>query len=290
MDNTTELSVSWDAVLADSMQQVYLSIVSFLPQLFSALMLLLAGVVVAWLLSKLTLSLLVFARQTSKKLMPPVLQNKLFSISTAQLNVVSKIVFWIVILFFVATSSKLLGLDFFASTISDLIIYLPRLLAGALIILGGYLLSNLAAAMTRAALESSGMGRVQTMSTVVKVSVMFTTIVVGVEQIGVDMRFVTNIAITLGGVLTGGIALAFGLGCRSLISNTVGARQVRKHCQLRHTIALAGVEGTLVDITGTMLVIENAQGKTLIPARLFLQGPTQIMMQPSTPAESSEAR
>ena len=277
MENASQSTGQWDTVLSDSFQQLAANILSYLPQIISAVALLIGGVIVAWLLSKATYSLLIIIRQMVVRILPAAFREKRFGVSSRQLKLFSKIVFWIVILFFVATSSKIIGLDFFASTISALIVYLPRMLAGAVIIFGGFLLSNVAAAMTKAALDSSGVSSADTLVTFVKIAVIFTTVVVGVEQIGIDMRFVTNLAITLGGVLAAGVALAFGLGCRELIVNVVAARQARKHCQMRIALSVAGIKGTLVDITGTMLVIETETGKILLPAKYFLNGPTEVV-------------
>jgi small-conductance mechanosensitive channel len=78
------------------------------------------------------------------------------------------------------------------------------------------------------------------------------------------------------GVIVAGIALAFGLGAKTLVANIIGARHAQKYCRSSDHIQIAGVEGKVVEINSTMMVIETDQGRIMIPAKLYLEEISQV--------------
>ncbi|XOV79983.1 MAG: mechanosensitive ion channel family protein [Aestuariibacter sp.] len=278
-DNTTG---SWQNAIAVSYEQLVNQLVTYVPQLLGAAFLIVIGWVIAWLLAKLTQSLLSLCNKVFIRLSQRFQTDKTIQLNPRHARLISRTVFWVTMMFFVAAATSSMGLDFFSDWISSLLSYLPNLLAGILIIVGGYLLGNLAGAMATAAAHSAGFARVDLAARTAKLAILFTAIVIGVEQLGINIQFVTNMAIVLTGVLCAGIALAFGLGSSDLIANTVAARQVQRHCRINDEIEIAGVSGRLTEITATMLVIESDKGRTLMPANVFLKQASFITAVQST--------
>ena len=100
---------------------------------------------------------------------------------------------------------------------------------------------------------------------------LFTALVVGIEQLGIQIQFVTELLLVVAGVLLAGVALAFGLGAQQLIANIVGAQQLQKFCRLGDRLNIAGTEGVVIEITSTGLVLETDAGRSWVPAKLFLE-------------------
>jgi hypothetical protein len=82
--------------------------------------------------------------------------------------------------------------------------------------------------------------------------------------------------IVVSGVLLSGVALAFALSSKLLLSNILAARQARKHLRVNEHICIAQVEGILVEISATMLVIETAKGRCLVPAKFCLESTSEV--------------
>lgn len=274
MEEQTKLS--WAELISRSFDTWLTYLNQYSPKLIGALILLIVGWIAAILLSKLTHTLILFLGRLIMRIAPAYYRERGIDIKPLQLAILRKCVFWLVFLFFVATAANTLGLDFFASTLGDVIVYLPKVFAGALIIFAGFLVGAMVRGMVRPALESAGLKQPDNVANVLRLAIIFTTLVIGVEQIGVDMHFVTTLVIVLAGVLCSGVALAFGLGCKNLLANIAGARQARRHCELREMIKIGGVEGRLIDITSTTLIIEHEKGRCLVPAKLYLEEATVI--------------
>ena len=280
----------WQSALSTSYEQLNNYLVTHVPQLISALFLILLGWVIAWVCSKLTLTTVTFIGRMWQKAAREVTSTKVAEIKLSHAIVISKTVFWVVMLFFVAAATSSLGLDFFSSWLNALLSYLPQMLAAVFIVLAGYLLSNVVAVMVESAAESSSFSQPSTIGSIAKFTIIFVALVVGIEQLGINVQFITTFIIVVVGVLLFGMALAFGIGSNSFVANIIAAKQAKNHFRLNEYVKIANTEGTLVDITATMLLIETEQGRVLIPARVCMDEKQGIAVIVERTAESTDTK
>ncbi len=186
-------------------------------------------------------------------------------------TIISQTVFWVVLLFFIAASANLLGWKLFSDWMGSLVEYLPKLVTGLFIILIGFLLSNGGKAAVRGTIDAAGLQQGALLGTIAQMVILFAAVVIGVQHIGIDVSFLTTMTIVLTGIGLAGGALAFGLGARHLVANIIGAQHMRKHCRTGEVMRIAGVEGTIAEVTQSMIVLDTEEGRVLVPARLFLE-------------------
>src|SRR5262245_59165299 len=119
--------------LAAAFAQIAARLAEYLPSLLGAALLLFAGWVVARVLRAMAvrgmgvLELLLHRVFRSRGAAAPALPS-------ASVEIVGSMLFWVVILFFVAAATQVLGLAVFTAWLKDLVSYLPTLVAGLLII------------------------------------------------------------------------------------------------------------------------------------------------------------
>ncbi|WP_088329361.1 mechanosensitive ion channel [Lacimicrobium sp. SS2-24] len=283
-------SGNWQTALTQLYSGLSEQLWAYLPQLLGALLLVLAGWLVAWLLSRLTRSVINLINRLLGALKPLSMRSKALYIKPAHGRIAGRIVFWIVMLFFLAAATSTLGLAFFANWLGQFLTYLPRLLAGLLIMIGGVVLGNLLSSMTKATAESAKLPKVMWLAAMVKYAVIFTALVIGVEQLGINIQFITNLVVVVIAVFSAGLALAFALGSQSLVANLVGTRQARKHCKLQDYIQIGDTQGVLLEITDNMLILETEQGRTLIPGKQWMNRSSCVLKrrqpEPSSAAQS----
>jgi len=260
-------TTGWQSALATTWEQFVDQVVNAAPQLLGAMVVLLVGWFIAQLLRVATRRLIrgldTFWSSGDEE-------------SAAQLRIkrthaiiAGNLVFWVTLVFFVATAANMAGWDMLSGWMDSIVIYLPNLVSGLLIILGGFLVSNLVRKAVISAAESAGMEQGSVLARIAQAVVILTTLLIGIEQIGINVDFLTNVLIVIVGVLLAGAALAFGLGARSLIANIIGAQYLRKHCRIGEQMRLGDVEGSIVEVTQTSVVLDTPYGRTVIPARLF---------------------
>lgn len=262
---------SWEQLLALTYDQLMQQIVVFAPKLFGALSLIMVGIFVAFILAKVTRTIVLYTQRVLVRVFPSVFAKSGIRIRSANVNAVSKVVFWLVLLFFTAAGANSLGLDMISSWMGTLLLYLPKLIVGLLIMVGGYLVSNMIEVMVVSATESAGSKNAVWIGRVTQFAVFFTAIVIGVEQFGINIHFFTQFVIVMAAILVGGFALAFALGAKNLVANIIGAQQAGKFLRLGDEVSISGVEGVIVEISTTMLVVESHQGRMIIPAKFFME-------------------
>lgn len=267
----------WSAALSNVFSQMLERLVHYLPNIFGAGILLLIGWVAARLVRALAIRLarlldrmtyrLTRGREAERPKMP-----------SASERILGSIVFWVVILIFLVAASKVLGLDAFSSWLNRVVAYVPTLFAGGLIILGGFLLSRLARDLVVAAGAPAGWSLRAPLGRVVQITILATAVVIGADQIGIDVTFLVIMVAVVAGTLLGGIALAVSLGARALVSNLIGAHFLRQTYRLGHDIRISGHEGKIIDLTPTSVVLETDAGRVTLPAKVFSEEASVLLM------------
>ena len=145
-----------------------------------------------------------------------------------------------------------------------------------LIILIGFVVSSLTRDLVSSAASTAGLSHGDLLGRTSQVIILFIAIVLGIDQIGVDIAFLSVVAGIILATLFGGIALAFGLGARTHVSNIISANQLRQIYQVGDTVRIGDIEGRIVDIMVSRVMIETETGSVDIPAKLFDEQVTYI--------------
>ncbi len=281
MDKTT---FSWHESITHTYDEFTTQIIAFAPQLIGAIALLIVGWVVAQILCITSRKVVksfdsLFQRAAQKD---GARQEKM---KRSYTSIVSKVVFWTVMIFFISATANMLGWRLFSNWMNSIVTYLPNLITGLLIILGGILLSNGAKSVVISAAQTAGIEQGQFLARVVQIVMLFTTLIIGVEQIGINVNFLTNVLVVTVGVFLSGAALAFGLGARTLVANIIGGQYVRKHCRVGEQMQLGDIVGNVVEVTQTSIILDTVSGRTVVPAKHFQE---QVCSFKSNREDSSE--
>ena len=148
-------SFSWQTSVVDTWEAFASQVIAAAPQLLGAAAVLLAGWIIAQLL-----------RVSTRKLIRGI--DTLWSSGAGEDNagqlrakrthaiIAGNLVFWVTLTFFIATAAHMAGWEMLSDWMDSIVIYLPNLVSGLLIILGGFLLSNFVRKAVISAAESAG--------------------------------------------------------------------------------------------------------------------------------------
>ena len=103
----------------------------------------------------------------------------------------------------------------------------------------------------------------------VQLVIIFSTIIIGVEQIGLNIGFLSNLIVATVAILLAGAALAFSLGARHLVANIIGAQYTRKYCHVGDRIRIGDTEGEIIELSQASIILETKNGRAVIPAKFF---------------------
>ena len=247
------------------------------PKLFGAAALLAFGWVLA-LVMRLLASRLVHA---VGRLVPRHLLRRGLPQSTIERQVsdiIGLVVFWAVLLFFLAAAADTLGLSVLSTSLAGLGFYVPRLLGAILIAVFGLVLGNLARDAVTAAASAAGAPFAAAVGQIARMSILVAAGLIAVAEMGIDITLLTAVlSVTLLAVL-GAFALAFGLGARTAVSNIIGAHYLRQTFEVGQHVRFGETTGTIAAITATAVVIRASHGDVIVPAKHFSETVTTLMI------------
>jgi len=197
-------------------------------------------------------------------------------------EIVGSVVSWSVLLFFVATAANTMGIPLLSAVIGSVSDFVPRVFAAVLIVVTGLVVGNIARGAVVATTAGGGTVFGPGVGQLVRIAVIVSAILVAIAELGVDTRILTAFFSVALAALLGGFALAFGLGARTAISNIIGSHYLRKSFEVGQSVRSGGVEGTIVELTATAVILEVPEGRVSIPAKQFAEVPTTLLIKRDT--------
>ena len=192
-------------------------------------------------------------------------------------EVISKVVFWIFILLTITAATEILELKIIATWLSGLTTYLPRLLSVALIGFIGIAVGNGVREAVMRASSATGGNYAYTLGKIAQMVIWTATTVVVIGQLGIDIEFLGDLSIVILGVMFAAGALSFGLGSKIMVSNILASYYLQKHYQLGQVVRIEGVEGSIIEMTPTVVILETKEGQVMIPAKSFSEQTSTLL-------------
>jgi small-conductance mechanosensitive channel len=261
-------SSGWASVLEESLRGAWDVFSRYLPNALGALALLAAGWLTAKLLRMWTARLVagldrLIPRRLFEKDMGSGGVDRLAS------ELVGRLVFWVVFLFFAAAAGEALQLPIATSSLARFSSYLPNVIAAGVILFAGIVAGNLTRSTILGAARSAGLGYGEALGQSAKLVVLMVAGVVAVDQLGVHSTLlIVTLSVLLASVL-GAVGLAFGLGARTAVSNIIAAHHVVQLYRVGQHVRVGEVQGEIVEFRSIGVVLESEEGRVFIPARQF---------------------
>ncbi len=253
------LDAVWDRIQAGA---------DYFPSLLGAILLLLLGWIVARLARHWIKRLAGASNSFLERSFPSgiLAQARISDLAGA---VLGEIVFWIVLLISVTIAAGIAGLSAIAEWLDRITAHLPNLVAGITIIVIGYFLSVYVREQVAPREGSGARTQNRLIGRLVQGLVVSTALIVGLDQVGIDVALLVALFVVTVGAMLGGLAAAFALGARSHVSNLVGARSARRHLGAGVRVRIDDIEGEVLEITSTQVALTTEHGKVLLPGRFL---------------------
>ncbi len=254
----------WGAVTNDLSQAFIL----YVPHLVGAIVVLFLGWAVARLGQIIVTRLAgtlnrVFGRLFAKN------QRIRIRLTDGAINVVGGVVFWVIIVLALTAAAKIAKLDVFAQWLDRMLAYLPSLLAGGLIAFIGYLAAKFIRDIVTVTFSMMGTERAQILGIVAQSATFLVAIVVGLDQAGIDVGFIITLVGILVAAIAASFALAFALGSQTFVANLIGVYQMQNYLRPGQEVRLDDVQGEILDLSTTSVVLATEKGRVLLPGRLL---------------------
>jgi small-conductance mechanosensitive channel len=261
----------------------------FLPRLGGAIVLLIAGLLVAWLLGKIVRRALEAAgadRLGERWRVHDSLDRLGLGRSLARLIGRAVRIGITIVAAFGAIS--LLGLQFLSTSLNQVLLFLPNVLVALALLLGGFILGGFVA--ERADRLAYQMDLPVPLGRLAQAAIVAVFALTAAAQLAIP----TAILMALGLVLVGATALtftlAFGLGGRAVAQELSAGRYVSGPYAVGQTISVGDHRGEIVALDSTAVVLDGGDGRRLrVPNRMLLDTVVTVHTMQSPPAPGGEA-
>lgn len=257
-------TATWLEKINDSLIHGWSLVVTNAPSLLFGLLILIVG----WFAGRLIRASVRRLTDTANALLDRFFRRGVLSgarLSAGAMAVLGELAFWLTILFAATLALRVAGFAAMADWLSETSSYIPNLLVGTAIITLGYVLSRLAGEQVAAQNSVSKMGQHALIGKVSQVAIFTTALVIGLDQIGVNVTFlITLFAVSLGAVFSG-LSIAFALGAKEYVRNLVGTHTAQMEIAIGQSVRIGSITGHLLEITRTHIILDTEEGKILVP-------------------------
>jgi len=178
----------------------------------------------------------------------------------------SKGLFWLLVLLTVIAALRILGVGGFSVLADEVVAWVPKVVIALAIVGAGHLVGlvsrGLVSRLGPALPADSPIPRL------VHASAVLVALVMALQQLGIDITFITQLMVVLLGITAGGMVLAFALGARQHVANLIGRSELGRY-SVGERIRVDGQEGEILEIHRTGVDLATGEGRVTVPASRF---------------------
>ncbi|MDZ7791842.1 MAG: hypothetical protein U5L08_15365 [Xanthomonadales bacterium] len=179
------------------------------------------------------------------------------------------LVFLTILVLAVIVAVRLLDIPQLTEWMESALAYLPRFVLGLFIIGIGNVLGALSRSLSAGILAQGDSNAL--LPRLVHAGVMAVAVITGLQQMGIDISFITQLSLILLASLLGGLSIAFALGARQYVANLMAQSEVARYA-VGDRLRIDDDEGVITDIHRTGLTLETEVGFVSIPAARLANG------------------
>lgn len=206
-----------------SLQEALTAFLAFIPQLIGALVILIIGYIVAKILEAVVgrvLKAVGFDGWMEKSGIKQFFDRAQTRQTPA--TILGKLVFWFVFIIAITMATDALGISQVSQVFSQLIAYIPNIIAAVLILILAGLLAQFVAGLVRGATGMDILG------TVAQVAIMVYAIFAALTQLGIAVQLTAPTFLIVLGAVALAAAIAFGWGARNVAQDIVEKAYARR--------------------------------------------------------------
>jgi hypothetical protein len=260
------------------LQNIWCSIVDFLPQLLKGVAFLIFG----WIFIKITLYLVkkILAFTKVDSLIAKLNFHEIFGNSIIKIQptkIILTAIKWILILVFIIIASELLGLKMISEQLGNLIAYLPKLISSLVIFGIGIYLANIARKAISSMFSSLELTGGNLAGNLIFYVIAIVSSITALNQANVETDLITNnLSIIFASILLA-FTIAFGLGSTDVIKRLLFSYYSRKNLQVGDKIRSDNFEGVIESINNISVVLSSENKTVIVPIKEIVDNKIEIL-------------
>ncbi len=269
---------NWGAAWLTAAASALVGLVSFVPNLIGALIILLIGWAVAVFLALVTDRILDAVRFDDLMRRAGIDEAIARSgVKIAPSNVIAQLVKWAVLLVTFMVAADALQLRQVTAALTGILFYIPNVIAAIITLALGMFLGNFVANLVRGASASIRMATAELLAVISYWVIVLFAVLAALAQLQIAPAFVQTLYTAIIGMVALAGAIAFGLGLRETAREYAAGRELSMTFGRGDRLALEGYTGTIQQIGLSTTLLATTEGIVSIPNRLLLEKVVKIV-------------
>ncbi|MBK7096903.1 MAG: mechanosensitive ion channel [Saprospiraceae bacterium] len=256
--------LTWDG--AKYLSEILGKIMLFLPNLVSAIVLLIIGFLIAKIVSKIISKALSRTKvdNLSANIKKIDFVDK-FNIDFKISSIIGKFFYYFIVLIFLVVSTDILNMPMLSNLIVSIINFVPNLLIAFILLVGGLLVANWLKVLVFNIAKSLAMPSATIISNLVFYFVLINVFISVMLQIKVNVEFLsTNLSLVIGGIVFA-FALAYGLASKPILANIISSFYLNNKYQIGDYVIIGNYEGEIIEKDNFNIILHKDNTKIVIP-------------------------
>ncbi|PWJ60135.1 mechanosensitive ion channel-like protein [Dyadobacter jejuensis] len=184
-------------------------------------------------------------------------------------DIVATILYYYILLIFLTFAADTLGVDTITNMVLSLVGFIPKLIAGAIMLQVGIMLSDALKTGVVSICKSFNISAAKLIGNIVFVFFLVITFITALGQIGIETALLeSSFTIIFGGAIAA-FGLGYGIASRDVLANIISSFYSRKNYQVGQVIKIGTVKGVISKIDTTSVTVVNETATTIIPLQMF---------------------
>lgn len=250
------------------------AVISSLPNLIGAVLILLLGIIVALIFKKISQTLLRrvgLDRISSKAGVSEVMQDA--GMVKRPSIFAGKIVFWMVLFVFLVPAANMLGLTELVTLFKGFINFLPKIITALVIIIFGMMFAQFLRRTIMEKPSTIGSNSAKTLGNLVYGTMVTVIVLVALEQLEIETVLLHNIIMLVVGGMMLMLAVAVGLGSRDVARNLLNGIYAREQFKQGDVIEVDGITGVVSEVgaLSTLITVDEGELVSIPNSTLYQQ-------------------
>ena len=250
------------------------AVISSLPNLIGAVLILVLGIIVALIFKKISQTLLRrvgLDRISSKAGVSEVMQDA--GMVKRPSIFAGKIVFWMVLFVFLVPAANMLGLTELVTLFKGFISFLPKIITALVIIIFGMMFAQFLRRTIMEKPSTIGSNSAKTLGNLVYGTMVTVIVLVALEQLEIETVLLHNIIMLVVGGMMLMLAVAVGLGSRDVARNLLNGIYAREQFKQGDVIEVDGITGVVSEVgaLSTLITVDEGELVSIPNSTLYQQ-------------------
>jgi hypothetical protein len=257
-------------ILRNTFTTLISQFVDFVPRIIGCIVILVIGYLVARgvkIVIKQVLSKIGFDRIGDRLNEIGIIKQLKTEVSLSE--IVAKIFYYYILLIFLTFSADTLGVDTITAMVLSLVNFIPKLIAGAVMLQIGVMLSDAIKTAVTALCKSFNIPSAKLIGSIAFIFFLIITFITALGQIGIETALLESSFILLIGGVVAAFAIGYGIASRDVLANVISSFYSRKNYREGQVIKIDEVKGVIVKIDSVSVTIASASTTTIVPLQLF---------------------